>query len=180
MEEEEPLPPPPPPPPPAPEFPPIGFRNRFAVRAGLFSGVAAFFLSLVSGRMGVPAALVLWLVAAGFLAVYLYHRRTGQRLSIIHGAHLGWISGIFVFGIAAIMLSVLMVALSNPDVLSAIRQQLSSAGDQQAQVDQMLEMFRSPSAVLLDMLGMFLIFTLLPACGGALGAKLLERDSQVD
>jgi hypothetical protein len=34
-------------------------------------------------------------LAAGFLAVYLYSRRTGQTLSIRSGARMGWITGIF-------------------------------------------------------------------------------------
>ena len=36
-------------------------------------------------------------VAAGFLAVYLYSRRTGQMLSLRSGARMGWITGIFSF-----------------------------------------------------------------------------------
>ena len=43
-------------------------------------------------------------VFAGFLAVFLYRRRTGQRLSVASGARLGWICGIFGFVIVAVML----------------------------------------------------------------------------
>jgi hypothetical protein len=146
------------------------------VRAGLLSGAVAFLLLIVSGPLRVPAAPTVGLVAAGFLAVYLYQRRTGQRLSVVHGAHLGWISGIFGFAITAVLLSAIVVMLSDPAVLDAMREQLKSRPGSQADIDQMIEMTRSPSNLLVAVAVMFLMFTVLPACGGALGAKLLSRD----
>lgn len=159
--------------PPPPQFPPIGFHNGPAVRAALLSGVLAFLLLLVSSSLRVPAAFALGLVGAGFLAVYLYQRRTGQRLSMVHGAHLGWISGVFGFAITAVLLSAVLAELSNPAFLEAMREQLKTAP---ADFDQVMEMMRSPSGMLLAAALMFLMFTVLPACGGALGAKFLGRD----
>jgi hypothetical protein len=173
--EEEPLVPPAPAPPPQPQFPPIGFRNGPAVRAALLSGAVAFLLSIVSGQLRVPAASTVGLVAAGFLAVYLYQRRTGERLSVVHGAHLGWISGIFGFAITTVLISVFVVALSNPAFLDAIREQLKTPGTP-ADIDQVIDELRSPSGLLVALAVTFLMFTVLPACGGALGAKLLDRD----
>ena len=98
------------------------------MRAALLSGAVAFLLSIVSGQLRVPAASTVGLVAAGFLAVYLYQRRTGERLSVVHGAHLGWISGIFGFAITSVLISVFVVALSNPAFLDAMREQLKAAG----------------------------------------------------
>jgi hypothetical protein len=143
------------------------------VRAALLSGVLAFLLLLVSSSLRVPAAFALGLVGAGFLAVYLYQRRTGQRLSMVHGAHLGWISGVFGFAITAVLLSAVLAELSNPAFLEAMREQLKTAP---ADFDQVMEMMRSPSGMLLAAALMFLMFTVLPACGGALGAKFLGRD----
>src|SRR5262249_24476384 len=83
---------------PAVEPPPIGFHNGPAVRIAVRVGSLAFFLSRASGQLALPQAFALvWLLAAGFLSVFLYRRRTGQRLSVRSGAHLGWISGIFGF-----------------------------------------------------------------------------------
>src|SRR2546427_7172180 len=67
-------------PPPVP--PPIGFHNGPAVRIALMAGSLAFLLSILSGQLALPQTFaLLWLIAAGFLAVFLYRRRTGQRLS---------------------------------------------------------------------------------------------------
>jgi hypothetical protein len=173
--EEAPLAPPPPPPPGAIQFPPIGFRNGPAVRVALISGVFAFLLLLISSQLRVPAAFILGLVAAGFLAVFLYQRRTGQRLSVAHGAHLGWICGIFDFAIVVLLLTARMPSLSDPAVMDAMRKQLQGAGSQ-AEVDQMIQTLFSPAGMLVAAAVMFVMFTVLPACGGALGAKLLDRD----
>lgn len=175
--EEEPLSPAAPPPPVAPQFPPIGFRNGPAVRAALLSGVLAFMLLIVSSQLRVPAAFLLGLVAAGFLAVFIYQRRTGQSLSVVHGAHLGWISGIVGFTISAVLLAGVITALSDPALLQAMREQYKAPpGGGQVDIDQVIQMMRSPSGVLAAAALMFLMFTVLPACGGALGAKLLHRD----
>ena len=173
--EEEPLSPAAPPPPVAPQFPPIGFRNGPAVRAALLSGVLAFMLLIVSSQLRVPAAFLLGLVAAGFLAVFIYQRRTGQSLSVVHGAHLGWISGIFDFALTALLASMRMPSLSDPEVVDLMRKQFQGAGSQ-AEVDQMIKVLLSPQGLLAAAALMFLMFTVLPACGGALGAKLLHRD----
>ncbi len=98
-------------PPSPPELPPIGFHNGPAVRIALLAGVLSIFVSALSGQLPLPRAFALvWLVATGFLAVFLYRRRTGQRLSALSGAHLGWICGIFGFVIATIMLTTVAVA----------------------------------------------------------------------
>ncbi|HEX5431012.1 MAG TPA: zinc ribbon domain-containing protein [Bryobacteraceae bacterium] len=175
--EDEPAPQPPPPVPvaQAPQFPPIGFHNRIAVRTALLTGVLSFFMSVISGQV-LPAALLLWLVGAGFLAVFLYRRRTGQRLSMLSGAHLGWLSGVFGFLIMAVLLTFVIVVLSDPSRLESMRQQLQMTAKQQSQVDQMVALLRNPAAVITGLIGTFLLFTLLPAFGGALGAKFLDKD----
>ena len=176
-----------PPPPPMPvivppvtsRLPPIGFRNGAAVRAGLIAGISGFILLILSGQLRLPAVTFLSLVAAGFWAVFLYERRTGEKLSMLHGAHLGWISGIFGFALTAVMLGALVAALSDPAVLEAMRQQLRGATIGDAQIDQMINVIHDPSLLLMSIVVTFLLFTVLPACGGALGAKLLDRDRRL-
>lgn len=161
--------------PPMAQIPPIGFHNRPAVAVALVSGMVAFFLAVLSGQMRLPVAAVLGMMGAGFLAVFLYQRRTGQRLSIIHGAHLGWISGIFGFAIFAVVTSLFVGALSNPAVVDAVREQAKGPSMRPADINQVLEMVHSPSVMLMAMAMMFLMFTVFPAFGGALGAKFLDR-----
>lgn len=158
-----------------PQAPPIGFHNRPAVRAAMVAGIAGFLLSVLSGQL-LPAASSLGLIAAGFLAVYLYQRRTGQRLSVIHGAHLGWISGIFGFAITSVVLAAVVVVLSDQSMVDSMRQQLQGAASgRQAQIEQMIQMVHNPSLMIAGVAITFLLFTVFPAFGGALGAKLLDR-----
>ena len=167
-----------PPPIPAPSAPPpIGFHNGPAVRIGLVVAVMSMLVSVVTGRLAVLQALApLWLVAGGFVAVYLYRRRTGQRLTALNGAHLGWICGIFGFLIAMLMLTLIAFALSDPNVVSAMRDQWKDYGNNEADLNHVIDVVRNPAKIAAVLLSTFLLFTVLPAFGGALGAKLLDRD----
>jgi hypothetical protein len=137
-------------------------------------------VSALTGQLPLLRVLApLWLVATGFLAVFLYRRRTGQRLSALSGAHLGWICGIFGFVIVTIILTIFAVALSEPAFVSAMQEQLKDHGTPEsdvAQVRQVIEALRTPAGIASALLTSFVLFTLLPAFGGLLGAKLLDRD----
>jgi hypothetical protein len=167
----------PPPPAPAPAPPPISFHNGPAVRIALMAGTLAFLLSILSGQLALPQTFALvWLIAAGVLAVFLYRRRTGQRLTMLSGAHLGWICGVFGFLIVTLLFTVTAVMMSEPAVVSAMRDQLRTHGISEANANQMIQLFRTPEGITGALLVSFLLFTLLPAFGGAVGAKLLDRD----
>ena len=156
---------------------PITFHNGPAVRIALSMGFLAFLCLIVVGQLALPEALIfVWLAAAGFLAVFLYRRRTGQRLSVMNGARLGWISGIFAFVIVTIILTLFVIALSEPSVVNGLREQIKTRGIPEADLNKMIDALHSPSGIT-SALGMFfLLFTVLPAFGGAVGAKLLDRD----
>lgn len=159
------------------EPPRIGFHNGLAVRIALVAGVAAFLCSVIAGQLALPQEFVfLWLAASGFFAVYLYRRRTGQRLSVASGAHLGWICGLFGFAVVMLALAATAIMLSDPTLVSAMRDQLHSHGLSEANADQMISVFRSPSGILAALAVSFVLFSALPAFGGALGAKLLDRE----
>ena len=107
----KPVPPPPPvlpPPVPVPQIPPIGFHNGPAVRIAMVYGFLSIVSLVVFGTLGAAAPFLVpvWLVAGGFLSVLAYRRRTGQRLSWLHGAHLGWICGIFGFAMQLLVVFV--------------------------------------------------------------------------
>jgi hypothetical protein len=130
---------------------------------------------MLIAQLGVPF-LVLWLLGVGCLAVFLYRRATGFRLSVRGGAHLGWISGIFGFLLVTLLLAITAVAMSEPTVASAARDQLRARGFPSANVDQIINLFRTPAGIANALLSSFLLFTVLPAFGGALGAKFLSKD----
>jgi len=157
--------------PPPVELPPINFRNGTAVRVALVTGIPMFLLSAVAGplMLAVP-------VAGGFFAVYLYRQRTGQQITVLAGARLGWISGIIVFTILTVLLTVVVLMLSQPDFLQSMRDQMAKMSSiSQEELTKRIELLRTPSALAQGLLETFLIYTLLTALGGAVGAKFLNR-----
>jgi len=154
----------------------IGFHNRLAVRIGFIAAMGAVMISLFP----IPLPFVrlpLAFLAAGFLAVYLYSRRTGQTLSIRSGARIGWITGIFSFTLVTILFTVAVVAVSRQgDFVEQLRSQLP-AND--ARLDMIQQVLSNPAmiagVVILYLMLFFVIFTALPIIGGALGAKVLAK-----
>jgi hypothetical protein len=66
--------------------------------------------------------------------------------------------------------------LTDPAVVSAMRDQLHARGISDSMADQMINIFHTPSGIAAALVVSFVLFTTLPAAGGALGAKLLDRD----
>uniref|UniRef100_UPI00321FB217 hypothetical protein n=1 Tax=Paracoccus sp. TaxID=267 RepID=UPI00321FB217 len=106
----------------------------------------------------------------------------GQPLSMVGGARMGWITGVFSFAIATIFFTLSVVMLSSKGgFVELFRQQLQGrTGSSEAEIQQFLQLLQSPAGlttVLLLVLAMlFVLFTVFPTLGGALGAKMLERD----
>jgi hypothetical protein len=172
VEEEAPqLPPLPLPFPPAAAEPlPIGFHNKIAVRVAMLTGILGFCLSALTGSFA-----LIFMAACGFFAVYWYGKRTGQHLSPLSGAHLGWITGLFGFLMAAILVTVAAVALSQPEVVTAMREQWKSLSRPESDLTQIIETLSTPAKLAALMAFSFVSFTLLPAAGGAMGAYFLNR-----
>ena len=154
----------------------IGFRNSIAVRIALLAAVLDFFL--ISVTLSVSPEIV-WLIAlllgAGFLAVYLYGRLTGEKLTIRKGARMGWLTGVFCFGFALILFTLSMV--SEPG-LARLREEMGKRGTPQINVEQMVQVLSSPAGIGSLIVFSLVFFTLLPTAGGALGAKLLGKASR--
>jgi hypothetical protein len=170
---------PPPAPPPIPAAaapPPIGFHNGLAVRIGLLAAVLTIVVSVAVSQLGALRYLSpVWPVAAGFWTVFVYKRRTGQRLSLMNGAHLGWISGFFAFLIITVLLTIFVVMVSDPSFVSLMREQWKHLGLSDADINQTLQTIRTPANIAAVVVNSLLLLTVLPAFGGAIGAKLLDR-----
>jgi hypothetical protein len=166
--------------PPAPRLQPTGeisFHNRLAVRIGFIAAMGAVMISVFPipwPFVRLPVAFL----AAGFLAVYLYSRRTGQTLSIRSGARMGWITGIFSFTLVSILFTVAIVAISSQGDFA--KQLLSQLPANDARADVIQQALSNPALILgvvvLYLVLFFVIFTALPMIGGALGAKVLEKE----
>src|SRR5437762_205076 len=90
---------PPSPPPSLPQPLPLNFHNPVAVRVAFTVALAASLLSWV------PVVNMLMCLAAGFFAVFFYGRRTGCRLNVKAGMRMGWITGVMIFVIMAVIYS---------------------------------------------------------------------------
>jgi hypothetical protein len=155
----------------------ISFHNWLAVRIGFIAAAAAVILSMIP----IPLA---WLrlpvafVAAGFLAVYLYSRRTGQVLSLRSGARMGWITGVFSFAIVGILVGLMILAIMNePQLVKQIQSQLPP---NDASADSLVRALNDPAKLSAELsqslVLLFVLLTALPIIGGALGAKVLEKE----
>lgn len=166
----------------APQTAEISFRNATAVRVGFLSaGIASLLITVPLPALFALAWLLLWLIAAGFLSVWFYRRRTGEELSIRNGMRMGWITGVFCFVIATLFFTISVVSISSKGGLAAFyRSQFSARGTIDPNVEQFLEILQNPTGlatvILLSLLFVFVLFTLLPAVGGAIGAKVLARE----
>jgi hypothetical protein len=154
----------------APEPLPIGFHNRIAIRVAMLTGILGFCLSAMTGSFA-----LVFMGACGFFAVYWYGKRTGQRLSPLSGAHLGWITGLFGFLMAAVLVAVAAVALAQPEVVAVMREQWKTLAKPESDLTQIIETLSTPGKLAALLSFSFLSFTLLPAAGGAMGAYFLSR-----
>jgi len=167
-----------PPPPALPPAPPeIGFHNRMAVRIGFLAALSAVVLFLFP--LPFPfLRLMIVLLAAGFLAVFLYSRRTGQMLSVRGGVQMGWITGIFSFILVSLIMTAALVAVSNRGGLANFLKSQFPAND--ARSDTLAQALNDPTALaggmVFAMLMLFVVLTALPMIGGALGAKVLAKE----
>ena len=165
-------------PPPAQLPAEISFHNRLAVRVGFLAALAAVFLFMVP--VPFPFLRLLFpFVAGGFLAVFLYSRRSGQMLSIRSGARMGWITGIFSFSMVSVVFAFAMVEVSNQGGLAKFIESQMPVGD--ARREPIAQALNDPAMlvvmVLISLVMLFVVLTALPMIGGALGAKVLEKES---
>ncbi|MBI1787212.1 MAG: hypothetical protein HYR60_06630 [Acidobacteria bacterium] len=160
-----------------PSFPFPSFHNPMTVRIGWLAASVATLLNMV-----LPYGFIIWLVAAGFFSVYLFSRRTGQSLTVRVGARMGWITGILSYVIVTVLFTLNMFALTRTSggIAGFYREQVAKMPVRDASVDQALELLNTTSGqvmlVATFLVFMFAIVTVLCMAGGALGAKVLEKD----
>jgi hypothetical protein len=159
----------PPPPPVDATGPQLTFHDHVAVRIAVYVGVSATVLSLI-------LPLVNWL-AAGFFAVYIYRRRTGRLLDVNAGVHMGWITGLVMFPLGALVFAI--NAISGRWGALWLEQMKNTPTHDPALQHQMVQFFQSGPGIavaLLFSLGfLFLLIIGLSIAGGALGAKVSGR-----
>jgi hypothetical protein len=169
-------------PPPLPQHAGINFRNSVAVRVGFLA--AGLVTTLLFSMPMPPAMMFAWflliLTAGGFFSVYLYRRRTGESLSVLSGARMGWITGVFCFAIMTIVFTFGIFTIANSEGLNHFFANMAKTAGRPEMVQQFNLMLQDKSgiAVFLFLLlaTFFVMLTLFPVVGGALGAKVLAKD----
>ena len=162
-----------PPPVAVPQPLPLNFHNPVAVRI-------AFIVALVTALLSwLPLLNIILWTGAGFIAVFLYRRRTGYLLTVRAGVQMGWITGVMSFAITTVLFTatILPTALSG-GVGAMFQQQFKNATD--PNVQEALRMFESgPGLAFLLVVTLFLLFVFICAlsmAGGAIGAKFVGQD----
>jgi hypothetical protein len=138
---------------------------RAAGTAGLIAGLGMTLIGLFG----------LWMLAAGFLSVVFYRRRTqGGTLRPGEGARLGALSGgmgFTLFGLITVPTGFFRAMMSEMIVKYAQR----SDPQFQALTGSWLELLKTPAGVTAWLLGLCLFMIAASAVGGALGSFLLGR-----
>ena len=168
-----------PPPPPVVEsvLPEISFSNGLAIRVSLIAaGLAILVLPLVTMAMQAlgPLSSVVVAAGSGFFSVFLYRRRSGATPSVVSGARLGWITGVFMSVVLLLLATAMIVLMTNQEFLAALRAQKEA----QPQVEELLKLAERPEQLGLTMLLSLLVtsvtVSMMASVGGALGAKWLD------
>jgi hypothetical protein len=147
-----------------------GFRNPIAIRVGMMMAGLA---TLVSTLFGVLT--LVWFFAAGFAAPFAYNRRTGSPLSIREGARMGWIVGVFACIITG-MLSLVGILFSQRSLTDLMREQMEGRSLSASEIEIALSVIRSPAGFALFFAISCGFLLLLCTAGGALGAKIAQKD----
>ena len=156
-----------PPPPVIPvrrEAPPLSFRNPIALRIAALVALGATFLSFLP--------YLNWL-AAGYFAVFFYRRRTGSVLNVLVGVRMGWITGVLMFALTALVITALLLVVNASGGIDVVQLQFKNMAD--PRVQEMFRILSDRSEMALLMAQLFIFITCLSMAGGALAAKLVGR-----
>ena len=121
-------------------------------------------------------------MGAGFMAVWMYCKRTGLRLSVGSGAKLGWITGVFTFVIMTVLLTTTVVFSGgkwSEEFHQQMTQQMTTTWGHDPQYQQALHTLENPATfatvIVFMMFFFFLLLSLASVAGGALGARFSNK-----
>jgi hypothetical protein len=143
---------------------PLNFHNPVAIRIALAAAGVATLMSFLP--------YLNWM-AAGFFAVFFYRRRTGDHLNMESGVRMGWMTGVMMFAIMAVLLTLSVVFFHAAGGIAAIQAEFKNAVD--PRVIEAMKLLQSGPDVARLLVQLFVFTTLLSMAGGALGAKMTGR-----
>jgi hypothetical protein len=148
----------------------MNFHNPVAMRIAFTAAILTALLSWVP-----ILDPILWL-GAGYFAVFFYRRRTGHLLNLSAGLRMGWITGVMMFAILALLFTAFIIAINTSGSMEMLQSYFKNASDPRLQEG--LKTLQSGSGVAIILMQLFLFITCLSMVGGALGAKLIGRASR--
>lgn len=158
---------------------PVNFSNPIAVRVAL---LCASLIALLNVIPVVSFGCCLWISGGGFISAVLYGRRTGLSLSVRDGARLGWLTGLLTF-LITLVLTMLNFALlrSGGGIREQMRQALEKMPSQDEAARQTIINFLSSPSGLATLIFTYILFgffliVCLAIAGGAMGAKVMEKE----
>ncbi len=156
----------------------VSFRSALAVRVGFLAASIVQLVLMLVAMAHIVQLLPLVLAAGGAYAVVLFSRRAGRVPSIMEGARMGWITGVFSFAISTVLFTAGLV-ISGKGIVPIFEENLKTAGLDSASSNKALELIRDPQVLILFVV-LMLVFNFLLVCvvsslGGALGARLTRR-----
>ena len=155
---------------------PITFRNSRAVVITLLVAAGAMVGFPLVGLFAAPF-FPFFLCGVGFVAVRVYRGRSLEMLTAGAGARLGWMTGLWLFLVVAVLLTLCSIVVASPEGW----QQMRNAWAQVPQAARLLDLNQHDflMQMLVTLPFSFFMLTLLPGLGGVLGAKFFVRKPQV-
>jgi len=111
-------------------------------------------------------------MAAGFIAVVLYRSNSAEPLTTAAGARLGWMTGLCLFAVFAVVATVVSIYLASPAGSDIVKQLQSMPQFAKVSIGNPHDVMMN---ILVSAIPTFFMVTLLPGLGGMLGAKLSAR-----
>lgn len=150
----------------------ISFTNSRAVVISLLVAAGAMVGFLPLALLAAPL-FPFFLCAVGFFAVRFYKGGSVENLSTTAGARLGWMTGLWLFVVVVVMITLTAAFVSSQEGW----EQLRTTWAKVPQASQLLTLTQHDflMQMLLTVPFSFFLLTLLPGLGGILGAKFWAR-----
>jgi len=165
--------------------PDINFSNGAAVRVGLMVAAISMVLLVPLANLGGMSLLgiILPTLFAGGLSVWFYQRRTGMPVTVLAGARMGWMTGVFIFALFLVLFTFSLIPAIESGELQKIQEAALKGSFSEGDMAKLKEIFENPvmlaGSIVLFMGIYFVGATTLSSLGGMLGAKLLGRNQSL-
>ena len=163
----------------------ISFSNGAAVRVGLIVAAISTALLVPLANLGGMSLLgiIVPTLSAGALSVWFYQRRTGTPLTVLAGARLGWITGVFIFALFLVLITISIIPALESGELQKIPEATLKGNISEGDIAKLKQIFENPVMLAVSIvlfMGIYFVgATTLSSLGGMLGAKLLGRNQSL-